>query len=269
MRNTGAPGQSTTRYPLYRLSTGKVGSEGLILLLVFIAVFGTACSSKKADGDSSPKSTQITRPIFYPEATGSFPAVLVLPPAGSPVSVHADIVSRRLAKEGYVARAVSYGEKTSGGILNDAKRLDRLKHLTSQSLANLKIQPAVDPNRIGVIGYSFGGFFATYLASSAEENGLGAAVIYYGVYRVPELMKNLRVPILAFQGDADSYKTFVDQALAMQRIARDNHRQFDLVIYRNVEHGFDFDSSPVYNAAAAVDAWHKTIAFLDKHVKRR
>jgi carboxymethylenebutenolidase len=82
-------------------------------------------------------------------------------------------------------------------------------------------------------------------------------------------MKDLRVPILAFQGDADSYKEFVDHALAMQRIARDNDRQFDLVIYRNVEHGFDYDSSPVYNAAAAVEAWNKTIAFLDERVKRR
>ena len=148
MRSAGVPDQSITRYVLDGVSIGKVGGEGLVLLLIFTPIFGAACSSQKDGGDSRPRNIQITRPIFYPEARGPFPAVLVLPQAGAPISAHADTVARKLAKQGYVARAMSYGERTSGPMLNDAKRLDGLKHLTAQSLATLKIQPGVDPNRI-------------------------------------------------------------------------------------------------------------------------
>jgi len=209
-RNTGAHERSVAHHSLHGVSPDKVRRERLVFLAVFILILGSGCTSKENRNDSDATNVQITRRIFYPAAKGPFPAVLVLPTTGSS-SAHADGVCQRLAKEGYVARAMSYG-RVSSGILSDAKRLDRLKHLASQSLASLRIQPGVDPNRIGVIGFSFGGFFATYLASSPDENGLRAAVIYYGVYQVPEFIKNLKVPILAFQGDADSHKAFIDHA---------------------------------------------------------
>jgi len=100
-----------------------------------------------------------------------------------------------------------------------------------------------------------------------EDSGLRAVVIFYGVYRLPELMGNLRVPVLAFQGDADSYREFIDNAFAMQRIAQENHRQFELVIYKNAKHGFDYGSSPVFSPSAAHDSWNKTVAFLDRYLK--
>jgi dienelactone hydrolase len=43
----------------------------------------------------------------------------------------------------------------------------------------------------------------------------------------------------------------------MQRIAQENNRQFDLVIYKGAKHGFDFDASPAFNATAASDAWSR------------
>lgn len=195
--------------------------SGTLVLLVVCLILGDAC------GGSGPNNTLSTRPILYPEAKGFCPAVLVLPMAGLPVSTHGENVARRLAREGYAAQAISYGEKTSGSVLNDPSRLDRLKRLVSESLRNLQLQPGVDPKRLGMVSYSLGGAFATFLASGTEENGLRAVIIYYGVYQMPELMKTLRVPILAFQGDADSYRTFVDNACAMQRIAQQNQRQFD------------------------------------------
>lgn len=125
------------------------------------------------------------------------------------------------------------------------------------------------PNRVGVTGYSLGGAFAIHLASSTEENGLRAVVIYHGIYRFPELIRSLRVPVLAFQGDADSYREFIDCAFEMQRIAQENHRQFDVVIYKGAKHGFDFEPSRAFNAPAASDAWRRTLAFLDNNLKSR
>lgn len=251
------------------LPSQKIKDDGVVFLLVFVFIAGWACRTHQPGSDSNPSSVQmITRPIFYPEEKGPSPAVLVLPPAGSQISAHADDVARKLAREGYVARAVSYGVRTSGKVLSDSNSVNRLMRLVSDNLTSLKMQPGVDPKRIGIIAYSLGGFFATHLAANIEENGLRAVVIYYGLYPLPELTKILRVPVLAFQGNADSYREFVEQALAMQRIAQENHRQFDLVIYRDAGHGFDYDSSPAFNGPAAVDAWEKTIAFLNQNMKR-
>jgi predicted alpha/beta-hydrolase family hydrolase len=40
------------------------------------------------------------------------------------------------------------------------------------------------------------------------------------LHNIPEDIKNLKVPLLVFQGDADSFG-FLPRALAMQKIAQD------------------------------------------------
>ena len=205
--------------------------------------------------------------MFYPKTGGPYPAILVLPEAGALVSSHADETARNLAGEGYVAQAVSYGERISGKILSDQSAVNRKHHSISISLDNLRHQAGVDPNRIGIIGYSLGGAFAMHLASSTEENGIHAVVIYYGIYRFPDIIKNLRVPVLAFQGDADVFQEFISNAYEMQRVAQENHKRFDVVLYKSAKHGFDFKPSAAFNAPAAFDAWRKMIAFLNQNLK--
>ena len=163
---------------------------------------------------------------------------------------------------------MDYGDIKTIGIFNDAARMNRLKQLASESLASLRSQPGVDPNRIGVIGYSLGGFFVTYLASKSDEPGLKAGVIYYGTFNVPDLIKNLRVPILAFQGDADQMTEFIRNAAAMKQIAIDYKKQFDLVFYPQARHGFDRMPNDRYGKSIAANSWARMIAFMDEHVKR-
>jgi dienelactone hydrolase len=112
----------------------------------------------------------------------------------------------------------------------------------------------VDPNRIGVIGYSLAGFFATYLASKPNAIGLRAGVVYYGIYDVPDQIKDLRVSILVFQGDED-FPEFVRHAANMRLIAHDWKKQFEVVFYPHALHGFDRLPKNAYGRSIAASSW--------------
>ncbi len=140
-----------------------------------------------------------------------------------------------------------------------------MRERVSHNLTLLQSQPTVDPQRIGIAALAIGGYLVTELASQPGSNGIHAAVVYYGVFDVPEHIRNLRVPVLAFQGDAD---VFVKQARAMEQIARNSIKPFELVIYKNAHRGFEFGVTPGPEDSFAVDdSWKRMIAFMDEHLK--
>jgi dienelactone hydrolase len=175
-------------------------------ILFFLAAVVCSSCSPQSQRDLNRKNGKgnipLPTPIFYPQTPGPSPAILLLPQAVHDISGE-NTIARNLDAEGYVARAVDYGDIKFIGIFNDAARMNSLKQLVSESLASLRSQPGVDPDRIGVVGYSLGGFFATNLASNPNSVGLRAVVVYYGIYDVPDHIKNLGVPVLVFQGDED------------------------------------------------------------------
>ena len=42
---------------------------------------------------------------------------------------------------------------------------------------------------------------------------------------------------------------------------------YEAFIYPNVQHGFNNDTTPRYDAAAAQLAWDRTLAFFNKHLR--
>jgi carboxymethylenebutenolidase len=242
--------------------------RNIAIMFFLTAVLCISCNSQgQRDLNQKNRKSEIPQPtpIFYPQTRGPSPAILLLPQAVHNISGE-NAIARDLASEGYVARAVGYGNIKFDGIFNDAVRMNSLRQLVSESLASLRSQPGVDPDKIGIIGYSLGGFFATQLASNPDAAGLRAAVVYYGIYNVPDHIKNLRVPVLVFQGN-DDFPELVRHAADMKLMAHDWKKQFEVVFYPNARHGFDRLPRSAYGKSIATDSWTRMIAFMNEHVK--
>jgi carboxymethylenebutenolidase len=118
---------------------------------------------------------------------------------------------------------------------------------------------------IGSLGWCFGGGWSLTTALLFPDE-LDAAVIYYGqVTSDDEELRPLNVPILGFFGGQDSgipvasVKAFED---ALERLRKD----YEIHIYPEAEHAFANPTGNAYNAAAAEDAWEKTLEFLGRNL---
>jgi dienelactone hydrolase len=121
------------------------------------------------------------------------------------------------------------------------------------ALQLLATHPRIDPNRIGVIGFSRGANMALDASNMATRDGatLAAHVALYPVCsmtRVANGVSNAPVLLLA-AGRDDLAPPFQCEVLAER--ARDAGRDVTLKIYENACHGWDGDVNMVWNHPAA------------------
>jgi dienelactone hydrolase len=205
---------------------------------------------------------RISGTIYYPEADGPVPAVLLLPTAFG-LTPHEHRMASRLAREGYATLVIAYSKRTTGAIVKDRERCQVLEQIIVNGLQTLRDDSMVDANRTAVIGLSLGGYFATYLATTSAASPPKAAVVYYGMYALPEAaVASLDAPLLILQGESD-YSHFVNEAKRVQELAERYEKICDLVLYSGTGHQFDlFEPS----SAATQDAWARTVKFLRRHI---
>ncbi len=180
-------------------------------------------------------------------------------------------MTRRLADQGYVALAVDlYGE-----VAADSDRAQELMRTAMddaetstenlrQAVAYLRSQE--DVGEVGVIGWCFGGAWSlrTALAMPGE---IDAAVIYYGQLETDRArLATLDMPILGIFGAADEGIP-VAQVRTFEQTLRDLGKDAEIHVYEGADHAFANPSGERYDAAAAEDAWAKTLAFLYEHLK--
>jgi carboxymethylenebutenolidase len=223
--------------------------------------------------------------VTYPSMTVSVIAYLAQP-AGKPaapgvVVVHENRglldhhmdVARRLAKAGYVAVAPDLASPIGG----TAKHQDlaevttflgqtppeQLVGMLNDGVTYLGTLPSVRHDRLGVMGFCFGGGLTWQLAMANAT--LKAAVPFYGP-NPPSLdgVARIRAAVLAFYGATD---TFVDPGIpAMQAALEKAGVVHQIVVEPNAGHAFFNDTGPNYNAAAAQDAWPKALAWFGQYL---
>lgn len=130
------------------------------------------------------------------------------------------------------------------------------KNLAS-AIAFLKAQGATS---IGSVGYCFGGHWSlrTGLVGGSD---IKAVVMYYGApITDPAQLARLSAPVLGLYGGLDKGIP-VDSVRAMERSMKAAGRSVSINVYADANHAFANASGQAYNAAAATDAWQKSLAF--------
>jgi dienelactone hydrolase len=190
--------------------------------------------------------------------------------------------AQELADHGYVALAVDmYGAGKRGknpaenGALMNPLVADRalLRRRTEAALAHLRHQPNVDADRIGAIGFCFGGLCAFDLARYGMP-GVRGVVGFHGLLAAPEAGKvqraeQMRTKVLALHGWNDPMAR-PDAVNAFAREMHDHGCDWQLHAFGGCGHAFtnpaaqDAKAGMQYNPLADARAFEMMHGFFDE-----
>ena len=117
--------------------------------------------------------------------------------------------------------------------------------------------PEVAADRIGSVGFCFGGAMSARLATVDPD--LRAAVIFYGQNPPLADVPRVRARVLGLYGGEDPGITSTIPELA-EAMGKAGHR-FDYHVYPGAKHAFFNDTRPNYQKESAVDAWDRVTRF--------
>jgi carboxymethylenebutenolidase len=202
-------------------------------------------------------------------AEGKLPGVLVIH-ENRGLNPHIEDVARRLALENFVAFAPDALFPLGGypGGEDEARalfpKLDQAKVREDfvAAAAWLKARPECT-GRYGAVGFCYGGGMVNWLATRLPD--LGAGVAFYGSAAPLEDVANIKAPLMIQSAETDERINAgwpaYEAALKAAGVRYERH------LYPGTQHGFNNDTTPRYDAAAAKLAWQRTVEFLDKNLR--
>ncbi len=229
---------------------------------------------------------QIDAYLAQPAGEGPFPAVVVFQEIFG-VNAHIREVSERIANEGYVAIAPALYQRIAPGfetgyqgddfkIGKDYKAQTKASELLSDTQATidyLKTLPSVKSDRLGSIGFCFGGHVA-YLTATLDD--LKATASFYGA-GIATMCPGEDEPTINRTGDISGtlYAFFgnEDASIPSEQVeqieAELSKHQIPHKIFRydGADHGFFCDHRDSYNSTAAADAWQKVQQLFEQELK--
>jgi carboxymethylenebutenolidase len=117
--------------------------------------------------------------------------------------------------------------------------------------------------RIGVVGFCYGGGIANFLATRVPD--LGAAVPFYGGPPAAEDVPKIKAQLLIHYAGTDER---INAAWpAYEAALKAAGVKYTMHMYPGTQHGFNNDTTPRYDKAAAGEAWQRTIAFFNSTLR--
>jgi carboxymethylenebutenolidase len=203
------------------------------------------------------------------KASGKLPTVLVVH-ENRGLNPHIEDITRRLALDNFIAFAPD-ALTPLGGYPGDEEqavalfaKLDQAKTRNDFLAAADYLKKLPDGNgKVGVVGFCYGGGIANFLATRIPD--LAAAVPFYGAQPPAEDVPKIKAPLLIHYAGNDQR---IDAGWpAYETALKAAGVRYEEYTYPGVEHGFNNDTTPRYDAAAAKLAWQRTIDFFNKNLR--
>jgi len=211
--------------------------------------------------------------LAQPRGGGPFPGVIVIHENRGLLD-HFKDVARRLAKAGYIGLAVDllaheggtarFSDLAQASAILGRTPPEQLMAMLNDAVPRLQAVPGARRDRIGAMGYCFGGGMVWRFATQNAD--LRAAVPFYGSNPPIGDVPKIKAAVLAMYGALDTRLNAgipaVREALANARVVH------EIVVYPDADHGFFNDTGGQrYKEDAAKAAWTRTLAWFDRYLK--
>jgi carboxymethylenebutenolidase len=183
---------------------------------------------------------------------------------------HIEDIARRLAVDGYLALAPDAltplgaypGDEDKARALFAQLDQTRTRQDFLAAAGVLKAR-ADSSGRLGVVGFCYGGGVAHMLSTQLPD--LAAAVPFYGNHPPAEDAAKVKAPLLIHFAGVDER---INAAWpAYEAALKAAGARYTAHVYAGTQHGFNNDTTPRFDAAAAKLAWDRTLAFFAQHLK--
>jgi carboxymethylenebutenolidase len=249
------------------------GIAAAVMAVLWLAVSVSPSAAGWTHGEFQSGGKPVEENHCVPSGAGPFPAVVIIHGSGPRDLIIDDFedLCTKLADHGYYAEYIEYYSQTDAVAPNDLDAMIRnfptWLNEVQAGIVTLKKNPAIAPKKVGLMGFSLGGFIAlTYGVSYPDD--VAAIVEYYGGLS-PALYPRVSSmpPVLILHGASDRIVP-VSQARDLDAALTKAGRPHEMKIYPDAQHVFNFpDAMGWYKSDAAHDAWDRSLKFLDTYLK--
>lgn len=203
------------------------------------------------------------------------PVVVLLHGASgfAPFSGHYESHAQALVPHGVRVCAVLYYSTDDAAVMADRQHAERATLFQRRFMDWLRTirgvvdhlggLPTTEPGAIGVLGFSQGAYLAVAVAGT--HRGVKALAEFYGGFPFALESQISQLPAtLIVHGEADTVVP-VQEAHAMEAVARMRATSYAIKLYPGAGHGFDVQADD----PRAVDARKQVVDFFVRHLKAR
>jgi carboxymethylenebutenolidase len=255
---------------------------GALLLLFVIFLAGSIAVDYLVGGDRLREVTNTNIPgansgpgvaayVARPDGNGPFPVVIMIHEF---YGLNESIVGKAdgLAEAGYVVVAPDTFRGSTTAWIPRAifqvitTRSQQVNQDLDSVYAWIASQPDFDRNRIGVLGFCYGG--RASLTYSLHNPGLAATVIFYGSPETdPQVLQALPAPVLGIFGGSDS-SIPLEEVYAFEAALNQAGIPNEITIYEGQPHAFLTSMQAIRAGGAQAQAWSQMLSFLETYLKQ-
>jgi carboxymethylenebutenolidase len=210
-------------------------------------------------------------------ASGPLPVILAVH-ENRGLNPHIEDIARRLAVDNFIAFAPD-ALFSLGGYPGDEDRARELFPKLDQTktradfvaAANYLLALPGGNGKLGAVGFCYGGGVVNWLAEQTLEGPVGkpahlaVGVPFYGAAPPLDKVADIKGQLLLnFAGNDERINAGWPTYEAALKVAGVRYEAF---VYDGVEHGFNNDTTPRFDPAAATLAWERTVAVFNRALR--